>query len=78
MALYADNNGLEFYERILKDAEKHLNDKYLIAFEIGASQKKEILKLIDTYLKDVKIITKKDMSERDRMVFIFKNIEINE
>ena len=35
IALFAKNKGLEFYESILKDAKKILNDKFLIAFEIG-------------------------------------------
>ena len=78
MALFADNDGLEFYERILRDCENYLNDKYLIAFEIGESEKERIIELIKKYLKDVKVITKTDMSKRDRMIFIFKNIEINE
>lgn len=78
MALFANNNGLEFYDRILSSVEKYLNDKYLIAFEIGSSQKEDILKLINKYLEDVKVITKQDISKRDRMVFIFKNIEIDE
>ena len=78
MALYADNNGLDYYERILKDVSNFVNDKYLIAFEIGSSQKEDIIDLINKYLKDVKVITKQDMSKRDRMVFIFKNIDINE
>ena len=78
LALYANNNGLEFYEKILSSCENNLNNKYLIAFEIGSSQKKDVLELINKYLEDVKIITKQDMSNRDRMIFIFKNIEINE
>ena len=78
MALYADNNGLDFYDKILSNAKNYLNDKYLIAFEIGFSQKDNVLKLINKYLNDVKVITKQDMSKRDRMVFIFKNIEIDE
>ena len=78
LALFANNNGLEYYERILKDISNYLNEKYLIAFEIGASQKDKILDIIYKYLKDVKVITKQDMSKRDRMVFIFKNIDINE
>ena len=78
MALYADNNGLDYYERILKDVSNYVNNKYLIAFEIGSSQKEEILNIISKYLKNVKVITKQDMSKRDRMVFIFKNIDINE
>ena len=78
MALFANLDGLEFYERILKECENYLNSKYLIAFEIGESEKDRVLKLIDKYLKDVKIITKTDMSKRDRMIFIFKNVNINE
>ncbi|UKI57243.1 MAG: hypothetical protein L6V81_07695 [Clostridium sp.] len=35
LALYAPNDGLYFYEEILKDARKYLNDKFIIAFEIG-------------------------------------------
>ena len=33
LALYADNNGLYFYEDILKNCSKFLNNKFLIAFE---------------------------------------------
>ena len=78
LALYARNNGLEFYERILSTCENYLKDKYLIAFEIGANQKEAITKLINKYLKDVKIVSKQDLSKRDRMIFIFKNINISE
>lgn len=78
IALFADNNGLEFYDRILKDCENYLNSRYLIAFEIGALQKDDVLHLIKKYLNDVKVITKSDMSKRDRMIFVFKNIDIIE
>lgn len=78
LALFADSNGLEFYEKILLNCEKYLNEKYLIAFEIGSSQKEAVINLINKYLKSVKIIAKKDIYERDRMIFIFKNINIIE
>ena len=78
LALYAGNNGLEMYERILKDASKYLKDKFLIAFEIGSTQARYVIALIQKYLTDVKIILKKDASARDRMIFIFKNIDFNE
>ncbi len=78
LALYANNNGLEFYERILSSCENYLNSKYLIAFEIGSNQLEKIRDLINKYLKDVKVISKKDLSNRDRMVFIFKNVNFNE
>ena len=78
IALYSDNNGLSHYERILATCEKYLNEKYLIAFEIGFSLQEEVLKLVNKYLKDVKVITKKDMALKDRMIFIFKNIDLSE
>lgn len=78
LALFANNHGLEFYEKIFSSCEKYLNPKYLIALEIGAYQKEVVLALIEKYLKDVKVIVKKDLAKRDRMIFIFKNIEVFE
>lgn len=71
LALYAENNGLYFYEEILSNANKYLNEKYLIAFEIGMNQYKYINELRKKYLKDSKILLKKDLQGRDRMVFIY-------
>ena len=70
LALYADNDGLYYYEEILKNVNSILNEKYLIAFEIGKDQYKEIEKIKNKYLKDAKIYLKKDLEKRDRMVFI--------
>ncbi len=71
IALYAKNNGLEFYEKILKDASKILNDKFLIAFEIGCSQSKDVSDLARKYLKNAKVETKKDLSGKNRFVFVY-------
>ena len=70
MALYADNNGLYFYEEILKNIKKILNDKYLIAFEIGKDQAKDITNIIEKFLPESNIILKKDLEGRDRMLFV--------
>lgn len=70
LALYADNDGLYYYEEILKNVNSILNEKYLIAFEIGKDQYKDIENLKNKYLKDAKIYLKKDLEKRDRMVFI--------
>lgn len=69
LALYAPNNGIYYYEEILKNIKKYLNDKYLIAFEIGESQGKKIQKLSKKYL-DNEAIIEKDLSGRDRFAFI--------
>lgn len=70
IALYAGPDGLDFYEKILKNISNYLNDTFLIAFEIGATQKDDVVNIINKYLNNVEIETKKDLSGRDRMIFI--------
>ena len=73
-ALYAGQDGLDCYKKILKDINKNLKEKFLIAFEIGADQAKDIETLINNYLKDVQIVIKKDLQGRDRMIFVTPNL----
>ena len=73
-ALYADNNGLYFYEEILKNIKSIIKENYLISFEIGETQYEDIKNYKEKYLPDSKITLKKDMQGRNRMVFI-TNIE---
>lgn len=71
LALYAKNDGLEFYESILKNAKKVLNDKFLIAFEIGESQANDVKDLAKRYLNDAIVEIEKDLSDKDRFVFVY-------
>lgn len=71
IALYADNNGLYFYEEILKNIKPHLKEKSIIAFEIGMTQSEEITKIANKYLPKAKIITEKDLAQKNRYIFIF-------
>ena len=73
LALYAKDNGLYFYDKILSECSKYLNDKYLICFEIGYKQGNRVKELVFKYLDDVNISLEKDYSDRDRFVFIWKN-----
>ena len=70
IALYANNNGLYFYEEILKNICSILKEKYLIAFEIGENQFEDIKLIKEKYLPNSKIELKKDFQGRNRMVFI--------
>lgn len=70
LALFADNDGLYFYEQILKNIKKVLNNKYLICFEIGMTQAERIKNLANENLDNPTIIVKKDLQGRDRMIFI--------
>jgi release factor glutamine methyltransferase len=75
IALYAKNDGLYFYKEILKNLKKHINNKFLIVFEIGDKQSKEVINMAEKYLKEAKSFIKKDMNGKDRMIFI-TNINI--
>ena len=70
LALFADNNGLYFYEEIIKNAKNILKDKYLICFEIGESEAESVTSYAYKYLNNPKVIVKKDLEKRDRMIFI--------
>ena len=69
-ALYADMDGLYFYDKILSECRKYLNDKFLIAFEIGYQQGEDVVSLAKKYLSGVSITVDRDYSGRDRFVFI--------
>ena len=71
IALYADNNGLYFYEEILKNIKPYLKEKSIIAFEIGMTQSKAITTLVHTYLPNSIVKTEKDLTGKDRYIFIF-------
>lgn len=69
-ALYADNNGLYFYDKILRECKYYLNDKFIIAFEIGHKQGLEVEKIVYKYLDNIDVNIEKDYSGKDRFVFI--------
>ena len=71
LALYADNEGLYYYEKIIKEASNYLKDRYLIAFEIGYKQAEKIKEYALTYL-DGEVFIEQDYSGKDRFVFIIK------
>ena len=71
LALYADNNGLYYYKEILKNISKNLKEKYIIAFEIGMNQAESISNIARKYLDNIKIVVEKDLSNKDRYLFIF-------
>ena len=62
-ALYANNNGLYFYDEILKNIKYIIKDKYLIAFEIGETQFEDIKLFKEKYLPESKISCKKICKE---------------
>ncbi|MEG1457243.1 MAG: peptide chain release factor N(5)-glutamine methyltransferase [Bacilli bacterium] len=74
IALYAPNNGIKYYEEILKGANKILNKKSLIAFEIGCTQGSIIKNIALKYFPHSTIKIEKDLASKNRYIFIFNNI----
>lgn len=72
LALYAGVDGLNYYRKILKEAPSHVNKSFLIALEIGATQKEDVIALAKEYFPNASITAKKDMQNRDRMIFIYQ------
>lgn len=70
IALYAKEDGMYYYRKIMEDSSKVLNDKGSIVFEIGYDQGDKIIKLAKELLKDYSIEVKKDISNNDRIVVI--------
>ena len=73
-ALYGGEDGLDFYKQILSKIKDYIKEKSIIAFEIGYQQGKDIKKLLKKELPNSKIIVEKDLSDKDRFVFAFNNI----
>ncbi|HIS38419.1 MAG TPA: peptide chain release factor N(5)-glutamine methyltransferase [Candidatus Onthousia faecavium] len=73
LALYAGIDGLDSYRNILKDINKYLNKTFLLAFEIGYEQGEYLYKLVNDTFENVTITIKKDLSNKDRMLFVEKN-----
>ncbi|MBE6143948.1 MAG: peptide chain release factor N(5)-glutamine methyltransferase [Firmicutes bacterium] len=73
IALYATNDGLYYYDEILKNVSKYLNDKAIIAFEIGHKQGKKIKDLVKKYLPNTRVLLEQDLQKKDRFIFVFKD-----
>lgn len=71
-ALYASEEGTYFYRIIMEKVSKSKSKPSLIAFEIGYLQGKKLTSLANSLLKDYEIIIEKDLSGKDRFMFITK------
>ncbi len=69
-AIFAPQEGMFFYEEIIKKVSKLKTQPKLIAFEIGYEQKSKIEKLITTYLSTYECVIEKDLAGKDRYAFL--------
>jgi len=78
LALFGGNDGLYFYRKIFQDLDKVLNDKAMCAFEFGFDQKELMEQALQEYLPNYHYEIKKDINGKNRMLFVYKNIQLNE
>lgn len=71
-AIFADNDGLVFYENIIKKVSLSKKIKHIF-FEIGMTQSSPIIEFKNKYLDNYEINIYKDLSGKDRYVHIYLN-----
>ena len=70
LALYAEKQGLYFYEEIFKNVSSFLKDSYLIALEIPENHDESLVQLIRNYLPNSHFEILKDFNEKSRILLI--------
>ena len=71
-AIFAENNGLVFYEYIIKIASISDGTEHIF-FEIGMNQKEDISNFAKKYLNNYEFNCLKDLSGKDRYIHIIIN-----
>lgn len=74
LALYAGEEGLDCYNKIIENISSFLGPQSLLAFEIGQTQGDILAEKVKAVLQPRKIEVKKDLQGRNRYLFVyFKN-----
>lgn len=68
LALFAEEEGLYFYRKIIEQAKDYLKENGVMFFEIGYDQRDKIIQLADMNEYSAKVY--KDINGRDRMAFL--------
>lgn len=69
-ALYAEDSGMKYYKYMIDNYESFLNDKFIMAFEIGYLQGESLLEYTKEKLPKSIAYIEKDLSGKDRYLFI--------
>lgn len=74
VALFGGEDGLKFYRTIFERGKLLLKEKSFMAFEMGYNQKEALTALAKEYYPESRIEVLKDLSGKDRMLFIFNQL----
>lgn len=66
-ALFAEENGLAIYRRIIEDASKYLKPNGYIMFELGIDEAQSVAGMLEKEFQD--IVIEKDFAGIDRVIY---------
>lgn len=75
VALFGGNDGLYFYRKIFQEVKPLLNERALLAFEMGFDQRELMEQAIHDFFGDYPFEIIKDMNGKDRMLFIYYHLK---
>ena len=75
VALFGGNDGLYFYRKIFQGVEPLLQERALLAFEMGFDQRELMEAAIQEYFPNDPHEIIKDINGKDRMLFIYRNLK---
>lgn len=67
IALFAEENGLELYRKIVMDAPEYLNQGGWLIFELGIGESADVISFMREYFDEVTVI--KDLAGIDRVIY---------
>ena len=75
VALFGGNDGLYFYRKIFEGVNELLNERALLAFEMGFDQRELMEEAVHKYFPNDPYEIIKDINGKDRMLFIYRNLK---
>ncbi len=67
LALFAEENGLAFYRKIIEKAPEYLNDGGYLIFELGIGESEAVKSMMQQDFED--IVIEKDLAGIDRIIY---------
>jgi Methylase of polypeptide chain release factors len=71
IALYAEDNGIYYYKKIISYLDSITNDKFMISFELGDNTYTYLKKYLEDINFSYKYVFEKDYNDFYRYLFIF-------
>lgn len=67
IALFAEDNGLYYYKKIIDVAPKYLKKNGVLMFELGINESREVKEYMSKYFGNIEVI--KDLANIDRTIY---------